>query len=400
MTRMPVAWAQKPPAPPPPPSPPAGSGSGLPTRPASSLPGSQPSDASTDSVLYLTGQVATDDGTRLPSNVMVERVCNANVRQQVYASPEGDFSMQLGSVNDSTLDATADGSSQPLVPNQSSQSGIPRQELTNCELRATVSGFESPAISLVTLEPSERVQQVGTIRVHRRAKIEGTTLNAAAYKGAPKEAITAYEKGVQAERNGKLAIAQRHFEKAVEAYPRYAHAWFQLGRVLQKENDREGARTAYSRALTMDDRFLAPHVALASLAVEDGHWKEVLSFTAPILALDPFKNVTGYTMELEPFNYAETYYYDAVANYELRKFEDAERSALKAEQLFARAPQLHLVLGKIFERKQNYASAISELKIYLALLPRAENAEQIRQHLAELERQNNALPRGQENKQN
>jgi DNA-binding SARP family transcriptional activator len=350
--------------------------------------------------MYLVGQVTTDDGTRLPSNVMVERVCNANVRQQVYASGDGDFSMQLGSVNDSTLDATAEGSSQPTLPDQFSNTGIPRRLLANCELRASVAGFASPTISLIGLDPSGKTLQVGTIRVHRRAKIEGATLSAAAYKGVPKAAVTAYEKGLGAARDGKLASAQKQFEKAVQIHPTYAHAWFQLGTVLQRKNDREGARTAYKRATTIDDRFLAPHLALASLAFEDGNWREVLSFTNPILELDPFKNMTGYTKELDPFNYAETYYYDAVAHYELNQFDAAEKSALKAEQLLARSPQLHLLLGEIFAQEKNYVSAISEIKTYLELVPKAENADHIRERLAELERESNALLSGRESTHN
>lgn len=342
-------------------------------------------------MLYVMGQVATDDGSSLPNNVMVERVCNARVRQQVYADPQGGFSMQLGSLIDSTLDATADGSSQPLMPNKNSESGISRHELANCELRASAAGFESPTINLVDVD-SAKTLQVGTIRVHRRAKVEGATLNAAAYRGAPKEAIAAYEKGAQAETKGNLAGAQKHFEKAVEIHPTYAYAWFQLGRILQRENLKEGARSAYKRAIAIDGKFLSPHLALASLAFQEANWNEVLSFTGPILAYDPFKNMAGYTMELDPFNYGETYYYNAVANYQLNKFDEAERSARKAEQLLARSPRLHLLLGEIFARKKNYDSAISELKIYLELVPHAKNADEVRERLVQLERQRDASP--------
>jgi len=46
--------------------------------------------------MFLRGRVATDDGTPVPHDALVERVCNATVRQQVYASAHGDFSMELG----------------------------------------------------------------------------------------------------------------------------------------------------------------------------------------------------------------------------------------------------------------------------------------------------------------
>lgn len=383
----PLAWAQKPSGPPPPPANPPSS-PGSPVRSTNPLPtNSQPTDAANDYVMFLEGKVATDDGSNLPSNVIVERVCNAKIRQQVYASPEGDFSMQLGSVNDSeTLDASAEGSSQSAMPNKYSETGIPRQMLDNCELTATVAGFEAPTISLVEQDLSSKMLQVGTIRVHRLNKVEGATLNAAAYKGAPKEAIAAYEKGLEAERKGKLPSAQNHFEKAVQVHPEFAYAWFELGRVLREENDKPGARKAYLRATSIDEKLLGPHLGLASLAFEDENWQEVLDFTSPILERDPFKDLKGYTVELEPFNYGQTYYYNAVANYQLNDFAAAERSARKAEQFMARSPQLHTLLGEIFARKKDYASAVSELKIYLELDPHAKDADQVRGRIEELDR--------------
>src|ERR1700733_11891721 len=133
----PAALAQRPPAPPPPPSTPP---SGRPTN--STTPGTiQPNQSTQDLVMFLLGRVATSDGTRLPNDALVERVCTGGVRQQVHASSNGEFSMQLGSRNDSFLDATGDQPSQNTVNSKTSEMGIPRRSLANCELRASVSGF-------------------------------------------------------------------------------------------------------------------------------------------------------------------------------------------------------------------------------------------------------------------
>src|SRR5690242_488454 len=79
----PETVAQKPPAPaPPPPSPTAPSRSATPF-PASSEP-NQPRE---DLVMFLRGRVATQDGALIPHDMLVERVCNNRVRQDVYASP-------------------------------------------------------------------------------------------------------------------------------------------------------------------------------------------------------------------------------------------------------------------------------------------------------------------------
>jgi hypothetical protein len=341
--------------------------------------------------MFLLGRIATDDGTPVPHDAVVERVCNARVRQQVYATFRGDFSMELGSMNDPYIDATGDRSPQYGQASRVPRTGISRLELTNCELRASVSGFHSSVVSLVDLTPGSSSMDVGAIVVHRATKIEGMTLSAAPYM-APKDARRAYEKGLEAERNGRIADARQYFEKAVEIYPKYANAWFQLGTVLQKLAQKESARAAYTHATTIDSKFLPPYLSLASMAYEAEDWTQVLNLTNQLLDLEPLKyaNVTGYILDLDALDYAEAYFYNSAANYKLNKIEDAEKSGLKAELLDVRPrfPQLHLLLAEIFARKNYYAAAISETKIYLELAPHAKDADQVRERLAKLEKLN------------
>jgi len=79
-----------------------------------------------------------------------------------------------------------------------------------------------------------------------------------------------------------------------------------------------------------------------------------------------------------------------MANYKLNKFEDAEKSGLKAEHLDLRPrfPRLHLLLAEIFARNDNYAVAIAQIQTYLALAPHAKDAVRVREQLAELEKLN------------
>jgi tetratricopeptide (TPR) repeat protein len=261
--------------------------------------------------------------------------------------------------------------------------------LANCELRASVSGFTSSVVNLVDLSGSLSTVDVGDIVVQRRSKIEGTTLSASPYK-APQDAVKAYLKGLQAEKKGNLADAHKYFGKAVEIYPKYTNAWYQLGTVLQKEHQKDAARTAFTQATTIDAKFLPPYLSLALMAFEAENWTAVLNFTNHILDLDPLNRVSGYIWDLDPLNYTEAYFYNAVANYKLKKFAEAEKSGLKAEQvdLPTRFPQLHLLLAEIFARKNDYPIAISEIQTYLELVPQAKDADQVRERLAKLEKLN------------
>src|SRR5258708_20591078 len=142
------AVAQRPPAPAPQPPP-----STPPGRP-SSAPGanSEPTLPRDDLVMFLRGRIATADGSPLSNDLLIDRVCNNRTRQQPYASPHGDFSMQLGSRTDSFPEASADPTSPYSAARKDSLMGISRRELTNCELRASASGFHSSLISLLDLD--------------------------------------------------------------------------------------------------------------------------------------------------------------------------------------------------------------------------------------------------------
>ncbi|HEY6387749.1 MAG TPA: tetratricopeptide repeat protein [Candidatus Acidoferrum sp.] len=345
--------------------------------------------------MFLGGRVATNDGAPVPIDALVERVCNNSVRQEVYASPSGDFSMQLGSRADSFPEGSADPSSTYGATTKDSVMGISRRELTNCELRVSASGFHSRVISLMDIDNFGASIDVGVIVVQRGAKPGGMTVSAIPYR-VPKDARKAYERGLHAERNSKLADAHKYFETAVEIYPGFTNAWFQLGTILQKENQKDEARKAYTQATTLDTKFLPPYLFLASMAYEAENWTEVLKLTGHILDLNPLDQaaVTGYILDLDPLNYAEAYFYNAFANYRLNKIEAAEKNALKAERVDLRThfPQLHLLLAEIFARKNNYAGAIAEIETYLALVPHAKDADQRREQLAKLEKLNVLLP--------
>ncbi len=396
---VPVARSQKPPAPAPP-SPPKT------TQPVAPTPlGSQPTQPGLrdELVLFLRGTIATSDGTLLPNDMLVERVCNNNVRQQVYAASNGTFTMQLGSRFDSFFDASGGPALREDVTKKGLNEGISKRDLMNCELRASAAGFRSKSISLIDLTPSSGNIDVGAIVVQRTTKVKGMTVSAIPYK-APPNARKAYEKGVEAERNGKFAEARKYFQQALEIYPRYASAWFQIGTAFEMENQKDSARAAYIQATVIDSRFLPPYLSLAAMSYHTGNWPEVMQYTRRIIDLNLQNNgdVTGYVLDLDESNPAEAYFYNAVANFMLNKFEEAEKSAHKAEHLDLRTnfPQLHLLLAELSARKRNYAVAISEIKVYLELAPNTKNGDQVREELAKFEKLNRPAPTGENQDQN
>ena len=163
-----------------------------------------------------------------------------------------------------------------------------------------------------------------------------------------------------------------------------------MGAVLQKQGQKEAARKAYLQATSIDTKFLPSYLSLASIAYQENNWTEVLVLTGHILDLDPMNHVSGYILDLDPMDYSEAYFYNAAASFSLNRFEDAEKSALKAERLDLRSrfPQLHLLLAQIFARKNNYATAISEIQAYLDFAPNAGDAAQMRKWMEDLKKRN------------
>jgi len=326
------------------------------------------------------------DGSRVPYDALVERVCDGRVRQQVHVTSGGDFSMQLGSNADSFLDASGDSSFPRGSAIAQSTMGIPRRDLINCELRASVPGFSSSVVNLVDIDARGTVD-VGSILVRPRFKTESITLSALPYQ-APKDARRAYEAGFKAAKSGNLVDARKHFEKAVELYPAFAIAWFQLGTILRKQQQRDSARAAFTRAMNADTGFLPSYLSLSEMAFEAQDWTEVVNLTKHLSDSYPLKHLDGYILDLDSLDYAAVYFYNSFANYKLNRIEDAEKSGLKAEHLDLRNhfPQLHLLLAEISARKNNYASAVAELRTYLGSEPQAKDAPEIRKRLAEFEK--------------
>jgi tetratricopeptide (TPR) repeat protein len=191
----------------------------------------------------------------------------------------------------------------------------------------------------------------------------------------PKTQKKAFEKGREARRKNKIKDARKELEKAVAAYPQYASAWFELGLVRQQEKDVEGARQAYSEALTADPKFVSPYLQMAVLAADERKWQDVA-------------DISDRVVRLNPIEFPQAYFFNSVANYNLGKLEVAEKSAREALKLDGqhRFPRIGHLLGMILAQRQDYAGAAAQMRDYLKFAPNAQDADQVKKQLTELER--------------
>ncbi len=381
--------APKQPAPTPSPSPSPGTGTGPGSQPGRTpnIPGQQPSQFPSDRQqipefqrpIYLAGRVMLDDGNPPGESVVIERVCNGVVRPEGYTDSKGKFSFELGRNNHMMADASVGSESDIFGSQRNSMPGfgggrqINERDLMGCEIRANLPGYRSDIITLSGRRVMDN-PEVGTIILHRMANVEGFTISATTAM-APKEAKKEYEKALNSIKKDKWKDAKPRLEKAVELYPKFASAWFELGRSNEALQDLEGAKKAYSEALNADTKFVKPYMSLAGILVREQKWQEVA-------------DTTDRLVRLNPYDYPGAYFYNSVANLNLHQLDVAEKSAREALKIDKdhRIPKANHVLGIILANKQDYSAAAEYMRTYLQLVPNGNDKEFVQKQLAEIDK--------------
>lgn len=349
----------------------------MPTRtaPPTSGPGSQN--------LYLSGKVMLDDGSPPPEPVTIERVCNGNPRAQAYTDHKGRFSFQVGQTAAVLQDASEESLGDPggsrhtppgiVTGTAAMQAPPPEARMANCDLRAVLPGFRSDVVSLAGRRLMDD-PNVGTIILHRLGNVEGAAVSLTSLQ-APKNARKAYDRAGQLLRKNKLPEAAQEYQKALEIYPKYAAAWYELGTIQQMNGEIAKARQSFAEAMAADTKFVSPYLPLIELAAKDENWAELA-------------DVTGRLLKLDPVDYPMAYFYHATATLNLGQMDAAERSARAGEKLDTqhRSPKLEQVLAVILARKKDYAGAVEHLRSYLLFAPDATDVPRMKIELAELER--------------
>ena len=352
--------------------------------------------------IFLSGKVVMDDGTPPPEPVQIERVCNGQPRPEAWTDSKRRFSFQLGQNSHLMADASVsstDGFGSPPGGGGIGQGqaggaggfgrtgrGISERDLMGCELRASLAGYRSEIVNLSGRRMMDN-PDVGTIILKPLANVEGKTFSMTTMM-APKDAKKAYEKGLDFLKKKKPAEAQKEFEKATTAYPKYAVAWHELGRIHEGSQRPAEARTAYQQALAADNRFMKPYLQLAGLSIQDQKWQELADTTDRIIRLNPV-------------DYPQAYFFNSVANYNLQKFAEAEKSAAEAVKRDERHrwPKAQHLLGILLAMKDDYSGAAENIRGYLKFAPDATDADAVKKQLTDIEKRLEASQAAQRQQQ-
>ena len=338
----------------------------------------------------VSGRVMLENGTAPTDSVVIERVCNGNARAEGYTDTHGYFILQLGSNSSQFQDASESpegfgrtsqqpgaigglGSS-PGMGSSTRTSGLTDHRLMNCELRARLSGYRSQTVSLMERHSLDN-PDVGIILLHRVAPTEGAATVSAASLVVPKPANKAYNKGLDFLKKGKSEEARASFQSAIDLYPKFSSSWLELGKLQAIDGQLDDAHKSFLAATQADPQFVGPLLELALLSLHAKNWPELA-------------DVTYRALKLNSFDYPQAYFLNAVANYNLKKLDTAEKSARAAQRLDTRHvyPENSHLLGVILADRQQYAEAADALRDFLVADPHAAEAPAVRQQLDDLEK--------------
>lgn len=366
----------------------AGSGGNIPSIPSTPSAGTrgtvptQPGQQGTQNMdlqrrpIFLSGKVMLDDGTAPTDFVRIVRVCGGGrVIPEGMTDRKGRFSFQLGQNSAMLTDASETGPTMRGGPsaNQGPLGGVRERDLMTCELRAELPGFSSDVVNLANHKSLDN-PDVGTLILHRRANVEGTTISATTLN-APKDAKKAYDKGHEALTKGKLEDAQKNLQKAVDSYPKFAAAWYDLGVVQDEHNNSDAARKDFNEALTADAKFVPPYEGLAKIEARANKWQDVADITDRIIRLNPV-------------DFPRAYFMNSIAKLNLRKYDDAEKSADTLIDMDTRHqfPRAEHVLGLILVEKQDFNGAAVHMRKFIESSEPGPEVDLAKKQLADVEK--------------
>jgi len=212
------------------------------------------------------------------------------------------------------------------------------------------------------------------LREPGQAKSEPRTEVSPLLKDVPKDAIAKFDKGREKMAKDDIKGAVADFDSAIAAYPNFAAAYYEKGAALLKTNDLDNAVAAFVKAIELKNDYVEAKYGYGLVMFQ----KKDYTVSAAV-----FNDVLQQRKEM-----AEAHLNLGISLFYLKNFDAAENelksvAGMKGGEKFALA---HLYLGQIYSQKKRNADAVTELEKYLEMVPKAPNADRIRQAIDQLKK--------------
>jgi tetratricopeptide (TPR) repeat protein len=331
----------------------------------------------------VTGRVVMENGSPVPDAVSVELICNGRMRTRVRPYTNGDFTLALEDDGQPAADITtprdlSGGRSVPfsgMAAQATAGEDMGRFDLSGCELRASLPGYQSNQIAL---GPRRRLDKsvVGQLVLRPAFSPDGPVFTANTLAAPPQARMALMEawKLLQNEKPDHRR-AVRELERAIKAYQQFSAAWHLLGVTRLAMKDEVGARAAFNESIEADPTYVEPYIELATMAARQDQWLESATLIARAQQINP------------DIPYAN--YLSASAHFHLGQIDIAEKSALAVFNTsdLERYPLIHYLLGAIAAQRGDFEKAAFRFHQFLQTRPDPAVAASVQEVLADWERE-------------
>lgn len=204
----------------------------------------------------LSGRVLTDDGLPLPESTDVTLDCERARIGPVRPDLQGVFTI-----------------SRPPEP-------------ARCVLRIAAPGYRRASVATEDMPLDEGIPAAVLFRL---GKNDGESISTS-HLAAPDEAASLYHAAVrqlQRESRASFGPALALLQEAVQAYPAYAQAWFEIGRLQLAIGDLSQAIKAFGMAIEADPWFVSPYEPLILLLESTGDEAQSLAACEGLRRINP-----------------------------------------------------------------------------------------------------------------
>ncbi|MGA3371051.1 MAG: tetratricopeptide repeat protein [Terracidiphilus sp.] len=310
--------------------------------------------------MHFMGKVVVVEGSLPWDPIPVVVKCDGKTRYNAVTDTKGAFDIQPAARESE------------VVANRNDPKRPTPAALVGCKVSAVLDGFESSTITLAnrTLEDDPNV---GTITLRQDARATGSIVSPTSLS-APTDARKEADKARSDEVDGSLGSAKKHLQKAVSLYPQYAEAWYQLGKLEEKDKPQD-ALAAFKKAAALDPKFIPPYDHIAALAAAQQKWQDVA-------------DAANHALQLNPEGTPQIWYWSAVGNFNIGDKELAETAALTALSMdpgHVAAPKTEDELAVIQAARGKYKEALEHVRNALTYTT-GPDADLMQQQVAQLEK--------------
>ena len=349
-------------------SPTTSAGPSVNTTPSSTPPGPGASQRA-----FISGKVVLEDGSKITEPASILTICRGRKQTVTHTDSHGNFSFDFGDRASAAAAGVGDAEDDSSW-NTAGPRGGTQRDWRDCELQAQLAGFTSQPIDLSSKMSTFETTDIGRLVLHRMGQVEGLTISATSAM-APKDAQKAYEKGHEKATKEKWDEAEQLLGKAVQIYPKYAVAWYDLGRVQLHKNEAPEARHSFEQSIAADSKYVNPYRGLAELDTQQKQWQPLVVVTDQLLALDPI-------------SFPDAWLRNSLGHYSLSEFPAAEKSARQGMKVddSHQMPKLEYLLGLILAQEHAYPEATAHIQNYLRVATQPSDIADAQKSLAEITR--------------